>query len=230
MKLKPDLQAEYTRLNQLIFGGKLPENITLKWNHSKTCLGKTKIEGLSFKGKLNFHIYISKFFICSEKEYIETLIHEMIHVLMAVKGEFKNDKRVHGPLFRQYMNQINNQFPQYTIKIKEDKKLEIDHSRIKIQNGFFLVTEHDKKYFNLYKDELNHKIVKKVLRVLKSGFRIKKGELYTFKGKYSELATAPIRKNMNTLTGKLQYLHNKEEMENLLRKIKNDSLNVYSLR
>lgn len=223
-----NLKNEYEMLNNLIFNNQLPEDMPVKWNHSKTCLGKTRIKYSSNIG-FSFKITISNFFLCSDKEYIETLIHEMIHVHMAVNGDFRKDNRVHGPLFKKYMHDINIQFPQYNIKIKENKKLHVDESRILIQNGFFLITEDNKKYFNLYKHELDQKIIKRVIMSLSSIFRIKNGNVYIFRGKYPELASAPVRKNLKTLSGKLQYLHNKEDMEELYIKIIKEFPQKYSI-
>jgi hypothetical protein len=140
-----NLRIEYDKLNHLIFHNQLPKDISLKWNYSKTCLGKTRIQHKG-NGVYDFQISISRFYVCSDKEYVETLIHEMIHVFMVINGEFRKDKRVHGPLFKKYMNDINHQFPQYTIKVKENNKVEIDASRIALQNGFFLITGNNKKY------------------------------------------------------------------------------------
>ncbi len=228
MLLMLNIINEYRRLNKEIFRDQLPENIILKWNNSKTCLGKTKIQ-MTGEGDYSFTIYISRFFICTDKEYIETLIHEMIHVLMAAKGEFKMDKRVHGPQFCCYMNSINRQFPQYNIKVKEDKKLEIDQSKVALQHGFFLVLDDNRKYFNLYNKRIDEKMIKTIISHLTSAFRKSNGELYTFHGRYPEIATAPVRKTLKTVSCKLQFLQDNMEMEILHNKIRNDSHNCYQI-
>jgi len=223
-----DLTAEYDKLNKLIFQNRLPDGITIKWNHSKKCLGKTKITQ-SHNKAISFHISISKFFLCTDMEYIETLIHEMIHVQMAIEGNFRKGIRPHGSLFRKYMDQINNQFPQYSIKIREDEKVEIDKSRIALQKGFLLVTDNNKKYFNLYRNEINDRELKLIINHLSSAGHNTTGNLYVFQGKYQELATAPVRNNLKTLVERLQYFHNEEEMENLLELIRKGQHDLYRI-
>lgn len=215
-----NLEHKYKILNDEIFNNSLPENLPVKWNHSKTSLGKTRIKITSL-GSHEMSISISKFFICSEKEYMETLIHEMIHVFMVVSGEFRKDNRVHGPLFRRHMDQINRDFPHYRISIKEKKQLAIEMSRLKSRDGFLLIFQ-DKHYFNLYFKSIDENLKKKIIRSLKRGFNIRDGSIYFFTGIYAELATAPVRRSLKTLTGKIQYLRNNESMESLFDKIKKD--------
>ncbi len=224
---KLDLDEHYKLLNEEIFSNQLPEKIPLKWNHSKTSMGKTRIK-MTRLGALEMSISISKFFICSEKEYVETLIHEMIHVLMVVLGEFRKDNRIHGPLFRMHMARINKDFPHYSISIKEIKQLPIDISKMKIRDGFFLSFK-GKQYFNIYYETIDEKMKKKIVRSLKRGFNITDGKIYFFTGKYEELATAPVRRSIRTLTGKIQYLRDSKSMESLFDKIQKDFPNVQNI-
>lgn len=215
-----NLTKQYSEINSEIFSNKLPSDIPVKWNHSKTALGKTQIRSPRF-GKPEISISISKFFICSKKEYTETLIHEMIHVLMVINGEYHKDTRIHGALFQANMNRINRDFPHYKISIREKKQLPVDISKIKNMNGFFLITE-EKQYFNLYCKEIDKSMQKQIIKALKRGFKIRTGAIYFFSGKYEELASAPVRRSAKTLTGKIQYLHNNKTMESLFDKIKKD--------
>ena len=177
----------------------------------------------------DFKITISKFFLCTEREYIETLIHEMIHVLMAVKGEFRKDKRVHGPLFRKYMEEINKNFPEYSITVKEQRQLPVNKTRMAMQNGFLLIFD-NKVYFNLYKDRIDKNRHGGILRKLVFHYGIQRGEIYFFQGKYTTLATAPVRQNLKTLTGKIQFLHNEKEMIKLRNNIRENHLYYYSIK
>ena len=217
-----NLLNEYKKINQLIFQNKLPDTIPVSWNHSRTALGKTRIKFVPGKDPL-FAIHISNFFLCSDLEYIETLIHEMIHVLIAINGEYKKDKLIHGPIFKKYMNRINHDFPQYSISIKENRPLKIDQSKIRMQNGFYIIVG-DKHYFNLYTKNIYPVDRDKIIRALCRNFRITQGEIHFFRGQYKLLATASVRRKVKTLTGKLQYLHNKSDMESLFQLIKKDSL------
>ncbi|MDA3811710.1 MAG: hypothetical protein PF518_15435, partial [Spirochaetaceae bacterium] len=54
-------------------------------------------------------------------------------------------------------------------------------------------------------------------------------DLYIFQGRYSEIASAPVRNNMRTLAGKLQYLHNSDDMDNLMKKIQKGSFHHFKI-
>ncbi|MBN2658855.1 MAG: SprT-like domain-containing protein [Spirochaetales bacterium] len=208
-----NLSEQYDKLNKMIFNGLLPGGIQIKWNHSRTNLGKTRIS-MKSDGTSDFRITISRFFLCTEKQYIETLIHEMIHVLMVVSGEFRKDGRVHGPLFRHHMDRINREFPQYRITIKEDGPVDVDYGKIRLQRGFLLCSG-DKIYFNLLNRDIQDKDRRQVVRRIPGAYKISEGDLYFFEGRFAELATAPVRRNINTFIGKLQYLKDREAMERL---------------
>jgi len=222
-----DLNEQYRKINKEIFSNKLPENIPVKWNHSKTAMGKTRIR-IPRNGLPEMSIAISRFFICSSKEYTETLIHEMIHVFMVENGEYHKDNRIHGSLFRKYMDQINKDFPQYTISVKENKQIPVDPSKIKKRHGY-LILFNGKQYFNLYNNNIDEKMRKRIIRSLKRGFNIGNGKIYFFYGKYEEIASAPVRRTFKTLTGKIQYLRDSESMESLIEKIKKDSPHYYCI-
>lgn len=224
---KLDLDEHYKLLNEEIFSNQLPEKLPIKWNHSKTSMGKTRIK-MTHLGAHEMSISISKFFICSEKEYVETLIHEMIHVFMVILGEFRKDNRVHGPLFRKHMDHINKNFPHYRISIKEKKRLPIDISKMKIRDGFFLISQ-GKQYFNIYYESIDEKMKNKIIRALKRSFNITDGTIYFFTGRYEELATAPVRRSMRTLTGKIQYLRDVKSMESLFDKIQKNSPDAHPI-
>jgi len=222
-----NLDEQYSRLNREIFSNALPSDVSVKWNHSRTNMGKTKITRHRDRS-YEFHITISRFFICQEKEYIETLIHEMIHVYMAQSGEFRKDGRVHGPLFKKHMNRINREFPQYTISIKEEGPVEIDQKRIKKQNGF-LLCDADKTYYNLYYREIDSRIQRSVMKYLPAAFNINSGDVYFFQGEYSQLATAPVRRTTKTLIGKLQYLKDSEAMTQLKSSVLEDHIEHFPI-
>jgi len=217
-----NLEEQYSQLNREIFNNALPPDVSVRWNHSRTNMGKTRITRHSDHSYL-FHITISRFFICQDREYIETLIHEMIHVYMVLSGEFRKDGRIHGPLFQKHMNRINREYPQYNISVKEEGPVEIDHKRIKGQNGFLLCGA-DQTYFNLYYREIDRKVQRFITRHLPATLNLSNGDIYFFKGKYSQLATAPVRRTTRTLVSKLQYLKDSESMNQIKMSIQENHI------
>lgn len=224
---KPNLKEQYAYLNKLIFENSLPELIPIRWNHSKTSMGKTHIS-MSSSGEMTFKISISRFFLCTEHQYIETLIHEMIHVLMASKGEFKVDSRVHGPRFKEHMSRINRDFPQYRITVKEERQIPVDEKRIALQNGY-LASFDNKIYFNLYSKDLDRKMQHTIVNRLPALYGISKGDIYFFQGRYSQLSTAPVRRNVKTLIGKIQFLRDNNEMMKIMSHVEENHSAHYSI-
>lgn len=107
----PYIEEKFDEFNKLIFGGELPRiPIVLG--------GATRVAGaFSCKVRRNFwgkkeysdlKLRFSKKFDLPENELEDVIIHEMIHYYI----HFKNlkDKSAHGPLFKNLMNQINQNF------------------------------------------------------------------------------------------------------------------------
>ena len=101
------LRAWFRQFNADYFGGELPVP-RLALSKARTRLGT-----MSYKRKLHicvveysdFTIRVSTYYDCTEREYQETLLHEMIHYYIAYKRI--RDKSSHGPVFRQMMRQLN---------------------------------------------------------------------------------------------------------------------------
>lgn len=100
------LQKKFNEYNKEFFDGVLPYiNIKIGW--SKRCFGIYHTETSRSTGKiLNQHIMISKYYNQTDKQYDETLIHEMIHYYIKYTGIHDNNS--HGREFIKIMNRINN--------------------------------------------------------------------------------------------------------------------------
>lgn len=100
------LQKKFNEYNKEFFDGVLPYiNIKIGW--SKRFFGIYHTETSRSTGKiLNQHIMISKYYNQTDKQYDETLIHEMIHYYIKYTGIHDNNS--HGREFVKIMNRINN--------------------------------------------------------------------------------------------------------------------------
>ncbi len=103
--MRPTLEYLYGKFdyfNQLCFHGQLPR-VTIQLNTRKMALGRTcrRIDG---SGKETIWIEISVRFDFPEEEYIDTLLHEMIHYYILVNK--LQDDAPHGTLFKNEMNRI----------------------------------------------------------------------------------------------------------------------------
>ena len=101
------LRTWFRQFNDDYFGGELPVP-SLALSKARTRLGT-----MSCKRKLHvcvvaysdFAIRISTYYDCTEREYQETLLHEMIHYYITYKHI--RDKSSHGPVFRSIMERLN---------------------------------------------------------------------------------------------------------------------------
>lgn len=109
------IKEKFDYYNKLCFDGQLPmPPIRLNWRYGQ--MGMTKYRSfLSPQGNIHnedFSIEISIRRDLSEEEYIDTLVHEMIHYYIAFNNIVDNSP--HGTVFRQKMDQI---IRKYGIKI-----------------------------------------------------------------------------------------------------------------
>ena len=109
-----ELTAQYLRerfreLNRQYFGGELPEP-QLAVSNARTLLGQFSCRRQQ-KGifgqyvNTNFKIKVSEFYNQSAEMIDDTLLHEMIHLLIAFRR--LRDTSPHGPLFRAEMARLN---------------------------------------------------------------------------------------------------------------------------
>lgn len=103
------LHAWFRQFNADYFGDELPvPRIAL--SKARTRLGTMsyrRVRKLLRWTYTDFTIRISTYYECSEREYQETLLHEMIHYYIAYKNI--SDTSSHGKVFRQIMQQLNNE-------------------------------------------------------------------------------------------------------------------------
>lgn len=110
------LYNKFNEFNEEFFDGSLPQ--------IKIIIGKSrKSYGLfhfsidrTTKVKTPIHISISGYFERSEKEYCQTLIHEMIHYYIAY-NLLALDEDAHGKTFQSMMNVINAMQDKYVIRV-----------------------------------------------------------------------------------------------------------------
>ncbi|MBR1401362.1 MAG: SprT-like domain-containing protein [Prevotella sp.] len=108
------IESHFCQFNREYFGGELP------LPKFSVCNARTRLGALRFKWKAvrtgffsssvkrqcyDYEIRISNYYDIPEREYQNTLLHEMIHYYIAVKN--LRDTSVHGTTFRRLMNQLN---------------------------------------------------------------------------------------------------------------------------
>lgn len=102
------VEQAFERFNREIFGGELPP-VEIRMSNAKGFLGKLcfrRTRSLFGVEKLSdFCLRINTRIDLDERELEDTIIHEMIHYYIAVKGI--KDRSAHGPEFRRLMTHIN---------------------------------------------------------------------------------------------------------------------------
>lgn len=100
------LMLEYKRCNKKYFNGELPDNVKFDWSERMTSkAGHCKVlKNNKAKKIISYEIVLSSPYHrkYDEKEALNTLIHEMIHV--------KHPGEHHGYKFKQEMERLNNEF------------------------------------------------------------------------------------------------------------------------
>lgn len=103
------LHVWFRQFNADYFGDELPvPRIAL--SKARTRLGTMscrRVRKLLRWTYTDFTIRISTYYECTEREFQETLLHEMIHYYIAYKNI--SDTSSHGKVFRQIMQQLNNE-------------------------------------------------------------------------------------------------------------------------
>lgn len=128
MKLTIDAMSDnFDMLNSKLFNDKLHKKyFSFGINNSRKTLGiciySCEYEkGLRIYTKLNngIRIEMSKKYDWNQKEFLDTLAHEMIHGFNAQYNNFSIDKDgrydAHGTYFEEWMKRINVNFPEFTI-------------------------------------------------------------------------------------------------------------------
>lgn len=104
------LRTWFRQFNADYFGDELPVP-RLALSTARTRLGTMSckcIRRLTRRVYTDFTIRISTYYDCTEKEYQETLLHEMIHYYITYKHI--PDTSSHGQVFREMMRRLNSQY------------------------------------------------------------------------------------------------------------------------
>lgn len=105
------IERKFQEFNALMFGGKLTMPPILL-SRARTFVGQcaAKKHRTLFHGTqlYDFRLKFSTCFDLPEEEWEDTIIHEMIHYYIGTNG--LKDSSAHGRIFRQMMNNINQQF------------------------------------------------------------------------------------------------------------------------
>lgn len=104
----PFIQEKFNTFNKLIFGGQLPE-IPIYLTNARTFAGKCTFQGKrNALGKMKFFNFALRFSTridMTERDWEDTIIHEMIHYYIGFKGVM--DSSAHGETFCKLMEEIN---------------------------------------------------------------------------------------------------------------------------
>ena len=124
------MRESFDRFNKDYFGGELPlpkfslsnartrlGSMTYKWKSVRTGPGPSDVKRVPY----NHCIHLSVYYEQSERDYQNTLLHEMIHYYISVKQ--LDDSSSHGPLFRQWMQRLNEKG--WNITVRETETLSV---------------------------------------------------------------------------------------------------------
>jgi len=102
------LRELFRELNERYFGNELPEP-RFRVSNARTMLGqfscRRRRKGWLGWENYDYTIRISEYYEVPEEEVRQTMLHEMIHYLIAFRQQ--RDSSAHGPLFRQEMARLN---------------------------------------------------------------------------------------------------------------------------
>jgi len=139
-----NLQQEYDRLNQMLFGGTLPR-VPLRWGKTKRSLGYVSSLRNRFTGEIQIkNLQISAFNKMPYNVFKNVLAHEMIHVKQLSGGEVGG----HGHSFYSEMRRINNMGLGFEIDVRSTDNLSIsDEVKGNMKPVIGLILNLDGKYF-----------------------------------------------------------------------------------
>ncbi|NWS58455.1 SPRTN protein, partial [Chunga burmeisteri] len=100
----PDIHRLFTQFNEMFFWGCLG-SVAVSWSSRMTVsAGLCTYEKGS--GLCSIRLSEPLLKLRPRKDLVETLLHEMIHALLFVTGNY-NDRQSHGPEFRKHMRRLN---------------------------------------------------------------------------------------------------------------------------
>lgn len=97
--------------NARYFDGELPQ-VPVLMSRARSFVGRCEFKRLRLpllkEKKYDFRLRFSQLFDLSPDEWDDTILHEMIHLWIGVKGI--RDTSTHGKVFRQMMNELNTRY------------------------------------------------------------------------------------------------------------------------
>jgi len=127
-----NLQSEYDKINQQLFGGTLPR-VPMKWSNRKGNLGHVNSLYNRYTGQIKInHLAISAFHAMPYRVFKDTMAHEMIHIKQLAGG----DRGSHGMSFYREMERINGMGLGYKITVRSDENLGVANT---VQNSKTLI-------------------------------------------------------------------------------------------
>ena len=108
------LMAQYHQLNARFFNGQLPSGVHLEWSEQLT-----QAAGKALRTSEGYTIRLSVSLLQDRpQDLIQTLVHEMIHLLQWVEGI---EETAHGPFFSATMHRINRAAPgEFVVTVTHD--------------------------------------------------------------------------------------------------------------
>ena len=146
----PNIKKYYTIWNKKAFDNKLPQSLPTKISNRDRAVGHVK----SRFG----HVYefaISGKFKHTEKQFTETLLHEMIHVWQV---EVKGTRGGHGQDFVNMMHKLNSKFG-FDITVKDSGTVSQAKAKVQEEGVWILLIDYTKmgkrvQGFNFYTDDI----------------------------------------------------------------------------
>lgn len=155
--MRPTLQYiedKFDYYNHLCFDGLLPRPV-FKLTQRPTKVGCTNIKLVQINGKYVKQVTLefSIRYDLPESEYIDTIVHEMIHYYISINN--MNDDSPHGTFFRSMMNDISEKYG-IRITITYDEEEEALIARETDRNRYICVIEgeDDYKFAIVFRDKL----------------------------------------------------------------------------
>ena len=102
-----DIATEFDKYNRLIFNNTLTRDFPCIFKKDKHLMGFVQVKYVNLKMYVN-KLVLTSFYKLSHEQYVNLLVHEMIHVELAQNQVDEKDS--HGPKFIKRMDQINKDF------------------------------------------------------------------------------------------------------------------------
>lgn len=136
---QPYIEEKFDYYNNLCFGGQLPRpRLMLSQRNRAVGMTKSRVTFVNGKPVVSHTIEISVRYDLPEIEYIDTIVHEMIHYYIRINNI--QDDSPHGTVFRSMMNDISQKYG-IRITIEYDESDEELIARVTDRNRYICVVE-----------------------------------------------------------------------------------------